>query len=247
MARFRSVFFRAAQPRPGLSTLQGSSTRARGDLSSHRARGAANLEITAAATRARDEIERVRTLLGAWRKRAPDSSIGADPDWQKARRGDCGIDSTMAYSLEVWRHDVGSGGPTSPSFEDVSGQVSRCAPRLRRVTSHSRRSGSQPGRISSMALNTRWALTTARRLRCRGCRRRQIGRARGPSKRPTRGQHVADMRPRGRSGGRIGGRAVRQSLDLRKECQKNLVHHFHAPGNVWWGRLQYGREIASEQ
>jgi hypothetical protein len=32
-----------------------------------------------------------------------------------------------------------------------------------------------------------------------------------------------------------------------KECQKNLVHQFHAPGNVWWGRLQYGREIASEQ
>lgn len=52
----------------------------------------------------------------------------------------------------------------------------------------------------------------------------------------SRGQH-----------GRSGGRAVRQSLDLRKGCQKNLVHHFHAPGNVWWGRLQYGREIASEQ
>jgi hypothetical protein len=31
-----------------------------------------------------------------------------------------------------------------------------------------------------------------------------------------------------------------------RECQKNLVHRFHAPGNVWWGRLQYGREIASE-
>jgi hypothetical protein len=43
------------------------------------------------------------------------------------------------------------------------------------------------------------------------------------------------------------GRVVRQSLALRREYQKNLVHRFHAPGNVWWGRLQYGREIASEQ
>jgi hypothetical protein len=33
----------------------------------------------------------------------------------------------------------------------------------------------------------------------------------------------------------------------RRGCQKNRVHRFHVPGNVWWGRLQYGREIASEQ
>lgn len=149
----------------------------------------------------------------------------------------CGIGSTMASLFAFSRLGVQKGGLTSRISHLGGGEASRYGGLLPLVTAHSRHSGSQPDRISSVMLDRGRASGTRSSGSARSEERSEQNRSRCQST-PS---HCPDIeRP-------ALGRVVRRRQRLARECQKNLVHRFHVPGNVWWGRLQYGREIASEQ
>lgn len=159
-----------------------------------------------------------------------------DFDLASERRRRRGNGSTMASFFALRRFRALGGGLTSQIPHEVTGRASRCGALLPLVTSHSRQNGSQPDRISSVLLNAGRAPTAARSpfelmrgvfgLMSQLTLMSEV----------TRPMMRLRLGPSGEAGARPS-----------KECQKNLVHQFHAPGNVWWGRLQYGREIASEQ
>jgi hypothetical protein len=153
-----------------------------------------------------------------------------------ARRG---IDSTMASFFAVPRLDVRGGGPTSQIRHVVPGKVSPCDVLLPLVTSNSRESGSQPDRISSVLLNAGRPSTAVRSL----------GAPKSGERSKQQSESLSEQSGRRSSGHTSLGPGSSGEAGTRpaRECQKNLVHRFHVPGNVWWGRLQYGREIASEQ